>query len=205
MARKVAECGTRSGYNKHARLREPYCEACKEANTTYYMEKYRNDPEYKKTYLSNQYKRHKERMDFDPVYAEKQKNRFHDIYVEKYKDLKFKQELKQNHQKWVQENPVQHRELIRKHSRIRRARIQGNGHDAYTEQQVLDLYGTNCHICTEPIELTAERRAGEPGWEKGLHIDHLVPISKGGGDTLDNVRPSHGLCNISKGATYHLA
>jgi 5-methylcytosine-specific restriction endonuclease McrA len=34
---------------------------------------------------------------------------------------------------------------------------------------------------------------------KNLHIDHVIPISKGGTDTLDNVRPSHAKCNLSKG------
>jgi 5-methylcytosine-specific restriction endonuclease McrA len=34
-----------------------------------------------------------------------------------------------------------------------------------------------------------------------LHIDHVYPLSKGGLDTLENVRPSHGKCNIVKWAT----
>jgi len=32
----------------------------------------------------------------------------------------------------------------------------------------------------------------------GLQIDHVIPIVKGGPDTLNNVRPAHGLCNIKK-------
>ena len=31
--RKVAQCGTRAGYNKHLRLGEPTCEACRAAQT----------------------------------------------------------------------------------------------------------------------------------------------------------------------------
>jgi hypothetical protein len=31
--RKVAECGTRSGYNAHIRKKEPTCQACKDAQT----------------------------------------------------------------------------------------------------------------------------------------------------------------------------
>jgi len=33
-----------------------------------------------------------------------------------------------------------------------------------------------------------------------LHIDHLVPLAKGGSDTLENVRPAHGICNLRKWA-----
>jgi len=32
-------------------------------------------------------------------------------------------------------------------------------------------------------------------------VDHIVPISKGGNDTIENVRPSHGLCNLRKGSS----
>ena len=71
----------------------------------------------------------------------------------------------------------------------------------YSNQDVLDIYGIVCHICNEEIDLNAPRQVGIPGWEKGLHIDHVYPLSKGGLDTLENVRPSHGQCNIIKWAT----
>lgn len=198
--RKVAECGTRSGYNKHARLGESSCENCKAANASYYMERYKNDPEYRQGFLENQYSRHKERMSSDSEYAEKQRQRFHAIYSRKYETAEFRQELKENHDKWVEKNPERHKELIRNGSRKRRALILGNGSSPYTEFEVLDTYGKDCHICEKAIDLNAPRQVGKDGWEKGLHIDHLIPILKGGSDTLENVRPSHGLCNISKGA-----
>lgn len=89
-------------------------------------------------------------------------------------------------------------ELGRKHANIRRARKLDNGTEPYTEKQMLDKYGYLCHICNEGINFAAPRRVGLPGWERGLHIDHLVPLAKGGADTLENVRPSHGLCNLEK-------
>lgn len=95
---------------------------------------------------------------------------------------------------WRALNP----ENERARSNKRRALILGNGHTPYTEEQVLKTYGTNCNICSLTVDLIAARRVGIPGWENGLHIDHLIPISKGGPDTLENVRPTHGLCNITK-------
>jgi hypothetical protein len=80
----------------------------------------------------------------------------------------------------------------------RRAKAKNNGWSVYTEEQVLETYGTNCNICNIPVDLKAARKVGLPGWENGLHIDHLLPVSKGGPDTLENVRPTHGLCNITK-------
>jgi 5-methylcytosine-specific restriction endonuclease McrA len=72
----------------------------------------------------------------------------------------------------------------------------------YTEAQVLELYGTDCHICSLPIDLDAPRSAWYEGWEMGLQVDHIQPISKQGPDTLSNVRPSHGVCNNKKKATW---
>lgn len=86
-------------------------------------------------------------------------------------------------------------------SRRTRARSLGVEYGYYTTQDVLDLYGTKCHICNEDIDLNASRKCGDTGWEKGLHIDHVYPLSRGGADTLENVRPSHGRCNIIKWAT----
>lgn len=102
---------------------------------------------------------------------------------------------------------VYHREYSKKnrhryneHKRRRRARILGNGVEVYTELQVLETYGTDCHICNGPVDMSAPRGIGRgAGWENGLHIDHVIPISKGGPDTLSNVRPSHSSCNLSKG------
>ena len=88
---------------------------------------------------------------------------------------------------------------IRRYHR-RRANKLNNGFEIYTEEQVLNLYGTCCHICNEPIDLSAPRSCKQEGWQNGLHLDHVIPMARGGSDTLDNVRPSHGLCNIKKGA-----
>jgi len=32
-----------------------------------------------------------------------------------------------------------------------------------------------------------------------LHFDHVIPLSKGGPHTYDNIRPAHSWCNMRKG------
>jgi len=80
----------------------------------------------------------------------------------------------------------------------RRAQIKGNRYEKYTLEQVLELYGTNCHICKEKIDMEAPRTCGVEGWERGLHLDHVIDIQFGGADAIDNVKPAHALCNLKK-------
>lgn len=96
--------------------------------------------------------------------------------------------------KWRSENL----DKCREYDRRRRVNKLKNGYEKYTEVQVLSKYGSNCYICKNPINLEARRATGSSGWELSLHIDHVIPISKGGEDTIDNVRPSHALCNLKK-------
>jgi 5-methylcytosine-specific restriction endonuclease McrA len=87
---------------------------------------------------------------------------------------------------------------VRARERAKNRRRRANKSIPYNELQVIATYGGNCYMCGLAIDFMAPRKAGIPGWEIGLHIDHLVPISKGGPDVLENVRPSHGLCNLQK-------
>lgn len=93
------------------------------------------------------------------------------------------------------------RAISRSASHRRRARKRDNGYEPYSEVQVLLKYGKNCHICNTAIDLKAPRRVGFGDWFLSLHIDHLIPIAKGGPDTLENVRPAHAICNLRKGAS----
>ena len=87
----------------------------------------------------------------------------------------------------------------RQDARRRRAVKRGVESRPYTETEVLKLYGTECHICNEQIDLTAPKMQGKDGWEKGLHLDHLIPLSAGGPNVIENIRPTHALCNLQKG------
>lgn len=81
----------------------------------------------------------------------------------------------------------------------RRALKIGNGTEKYTKKDVIEKYKATCHICGKRINLKISGKPGSPNWRKGLHLDHVVPLIKGGPDILANVRPSHGGCNVDKG------
>lgn len=99
---------------------------------------------------------------------------------------------------WRAANP----EKSRQGSRTRRARKAGVVTEPWTTAEVILLYGTICHLCGVEIDMSAPRKVGTPGWEFGYQDDHVIPIAEGGPDTLSNIRPSHGLCNLRKGKTY---
>ena len=80
----------------------------------------------------------------------------------------------------------------------RSAKAYGLKSESYTYLDIINTYGSKCHICNREINLEAPRSVGKSGWENSLHIDHVIPMSKGGEDTLDNVRPSHAKCNLVK-------
>jgi hypothetical protein len=86
------------------------------------------------------------------------------------------------------------------YGRKRRASKKGNETSPYTLEQVFEKWGRDCYICTLSIDYDAPRSPGAEGWERSLHLDHVIPIVYGGADSLDNVKPSHGKCNLLKSA-----
>lgn len=92
-----------------------------------------------------------------------------------------------------------YKEYRRGHNRRRDRRVRANGFEFYRIQDVLDRWGYDCHICKAPINFKAPRQCGDPGWEEGFHLDHVIPLSKGGKDIVENVKPAHAKCNVLRG------
>ena len=53
----------------------------------------------------------------------------------------------------------------------------------------------NCHICGQPIDYNLPHT--DP---MSFVVDHVIPLSKGGADTIENSRASHARCNAKKSA-----
>jgi 5-methylcytosine-specific restriction endonuclease McrA len=84
---------------------------------------------------------------------------------------------------WAQDNP----HLVRKYNATRRALKLDQFIEEVDPQVVYQDHGGCCGICKEFIE-------GD------YHIDHIVPLSKGGMHGYINVQPAHPVCNMRKGA-----
>lgn len=66
----------------------------------------------------------------------------------------------------------------------RRAESYGVEHEPYSRTAILARWGHMCAYC--PAFAT--------------HLDHVVPLSKGGADKESNIVPACAACNLSKGA-----
>lgn len=79
------------------------------------------------------------------------------------------------------------RDKIAEIRRRREARKKGATQiEQFTRQQVWAKCEGICGICKAP--------ANQDDW----HVDHIIPLSRGGQHTLNNVQVSHPRCNLSK-------
>jgi 5-methylcytosine-specific restriction endonuclease McrA len=53
--------------------------------------------------------------------------------------------------------------------------------------QIIARDGYTCGLCKGPVE------------PQDLSIDHIIPITRGGGDDPDNLQVTHLICNVRKG------
>ena len=190
-------CGTSAGYSAHKNHKEVPCDSCKIAHS-----------EYRRL----DYQKNKERQnELNKIW--KNQNKDHIREKQSFYRQQNKEKIAIRINNWRAENKdhvnarkkinraknADHTNTMRRiYENRRRAQKNNNGFEPYTEQQVLDLYGTKCHICSKEIDFNAPRKTGKSGWELGFHLDHVIPISKGGADTLDNVKPAHAQCNFRK-------
>jgi len=77
---------------------------------------------------------------------------------------------------------------------VMRATREGVEKEYVDYRNILRVHGLTCHICNTPIT----RGIGQD--REHLHFDHVIPISKKGSHTYENIRPAHASCNLSKGA-----
>ena len=91
--------------------------------------------------------------------------------------------------------PTKVKPLRRPSHRQRALRFGGSYEKNITLRALIERDGDDCRLCGEPVE------KGVWGvWNpRGGSIDHIVPMSTGGGHTWDNVQVAHRICNTRKG------
>jgi len=183
---------------KSSRSRDGYASRCKVCQNEWNRAIYHNDIE-----ASREYSRAKARRLYreDPEkYRERHRewyaeNREHCIaYTAEYQrahperkrehDRRYARrhsaEIVKRVKRWQRENPERTREHLRKSKAKRRGAGEAR---TFSREAVWERDGGRCHICGG--------RCDHDDW----HMDHLVPLSRGGAHAPDNVAVSHPRCN----------
>lgn len=87
---------------------------------------------------------------------------------------------------WFKAWAAENREYFAKYDHARRAQIRNQFVEHVEKPVVWERDGGICHICNKPAERAT--------W----HLDHVVPLSRGGEHSYANTAVSHPYCNISK-------
>jgi 5-methylcytosine-specific restriction endonuclease McrA len=191
------KCGTWTGYKRHSRKKEQKCEACAKIGKKVNAKKYANNRE-KRLLQQKQYRLKNENL------VKERKKRYYRENKEKVRagikrwESQNRDKVLQYQRQWHANNKDKSRANSLRMAHKRNAIKRKSKSEPYTEKQVINLYGINCYLCKKEIDFIAPRTPRLEGWHFGLHIDHVVPISRGGEDVISNVRPVHAICNLKK-------
>lgn len=88
-------------------------------------------------------------------------------------------------------------------SEMRRERIKDGEYETITLEKLIERDKGICHICGKKV---AKQERMKAGVKSVLHaayptVDHIIPISRGGSHTWENVKLAHLSCNSIKGGS----
>ena len=108
-------------------------------------------------------------------------------YHAKWRSQKGPIYLRDRHRRWTEANPDRYRAMCRNGVRKRRI-LFNHGIGTHSEAEWLSLCENCAYACL---------RCGRDDLK--LTRDHVVPITKGGSDFIENIQPLCASCNSSKG------
>lgn len=80
-----------------------------------------------------------------------------------------------------------HKEYHRNNQSERRARQKGAKTTKVNFNEILMRDGSVCYLCNCSVPLYE------------IHYDHVLPLSRGGSHSVDNIKVTHAVCNLRKG------
>lgn len=122
--------------------------------------------------------KHTERMSTDPSYVVKKLERSRKAHQKEDPKKRAEQNLA-----WCRANKESRRESHRRWEAVHKG---ASIVEKFTKQQVWEEDEGMCGIC------------GDPADKNNWHLDHIIPLSRGGQHTRENVQVSHPFCNLSK-------
>lgn len=139
--------------------------------------------QYGKNYYPSYYQQNKERIKQNAS-AWKKKNKNKVNKMNRNYRLKYPEKAKFFSRRWKQAN----KDRVNASTVKRQALIKGaTVGELFLREEVYIRDNGICHICKLPVSI------------EDYQIDHIIPVSKGGPHTKNNVATSHARCNQQKG------
>jgi 5-methylcytosine-specific restriction endonuclease McrA len=168
-----------SEYQRNKNNKDGYKFRCKPCQRAYDRAHLTEEAAEKKRQTAREWNKvNSDRIAADPRYQESRRRSRHRHY--------HKNQAKENQRavRWMRKNPAQTAAIG--HRRRVLARAAGSFTQAEWDT-VIAHYGRRCLRCNATERIT---------------IDHIIPLSKGGSNTVDNLQPLCHSCNSSKGSKH---
>lgn len=151
-----------------------------------------NTPQGKKAYMKLYWENNKDKKKmYEKKYREKNKEKAKHYAKQYYIDNKEK--MRSYMRDYTIKNRAKLSPMWQRNYLKRRAKLAGVESERYEKLDVYKRDNGVCYICSEHIDILMD-------WPhpKSFSIDHIIPLSRGGDNTLNNVASTHLRCNISK-------
>jgi len=161
---------------------------CKECRSLIRRERYANNPEPIKEYKRQWRKSNPEKYQ---AQLRRNKDRYSERYAESQRDAvsRYYQNNKNDRKEYIAEWKKDNIEKCRTYQQRRRMKINEVGGDFSSDEleERIEEQGCMCFYCSHPLE-------------DDYHVDHYVPISKGGSNSIENIVIACPSCNFAKNA-----
>lgn len=185
-------------FHRDAHRKDGHMSSCKECEKLRWSQCSQERKEQRRKRMAEHYQTHKEQIT-------KRQNQYREAHKEedvqyrqknKAKIAEYKAQYAKEHATQIAEYKAQYRQtetgrLLRRsanHRRRAREKASSNSFTAQQFQEQIKRQKNKCYYCGK-----------RPKKGKQWHVEHVIPLSRGGSNTIDNIVASCPTCNLSKG------